>query len=188
MKDFLIALRLAAISVLVCAVAYPLTLAAFASAAFPFTASGSILHDDAGNPIGSERIAQEFASAGYFWPRPSAVDYNAAATGGSNLSPTNPKIAERAIPILVRLGASEQKPVPLDLVTASGSGVDPDITEAAALFQVPRIASARNLTETDLHALIKRSSRLPGGFMAGGGRIVNVLNLNIELDRLAAGK
>jgi len=186
MKDLLIALRLAAISVLVCAVAYPLALTAFASAAFPFTASGSILHDEAGNPIGSERIAQAFVSDGYFWPRPSAVDYNAAATGGSNLSPTNPKIAERAMSILVRLGASEHKPVPLDLVTASGSGVDPDITEVAALYQVPRIAVARNLPQTELRALVESSSRLPGGFMAGS-RTVNVLTLNIELDRLAAG-
>lgn len=184
MKEFLTAGRLILTSILVCAVAYPLVLWGFAQAVTPHTANGSLVLDDTGSVIGSERIAQGFSSRGYFWPRPSAVDYNASATGGSNLSPTALKLAERAVPILERLGATKENPAPPDLVTASGSGVDPDISEAAALYQVPRVAATRDIPEPELRGLVRSLARYPGGVLTDGDRVVNVLVLNLELDRL----
>ncbi len=188
MKELIASARLILITILVCAVAYPLWIFGFARVFTPVTAEGSIILDGSGKPIGSERIAQEFRSPAYFWPRPSAVGYNASATGGSNLSPTNPKITERTVPILERLGTTIDNPAPTDLVTASGSGVDPDITEAAALYQIPRVAVARGIPETELGDLVRSLASYPGGVLYDADRIVNVLGLNLELDRLAAGK
>jgi K+-transporting ATPase ATPase C chain len=127
-------------------------------------------------------VAQSFSRPGYFWPRPSAVDYNASATGGSNLSPTDPRLAERARVILARLDVDES--VPADLVAASGSGLDPDVTERAARIQAPRVAAARGIDEALVRDRIDDVARFTGGIPLGE-RVVNVLELNLALDVLA---
>ncbi len=186
MKELYLSAKLILVSIAVCVVGYSQVILLIAQAATPYTANGYLVKGSAGTYIGSAQIAQSFTSDRYFWPRPSAVDYNAAATGGSNLSPTNPAITERAQKLLASLGATSADPAPADLVTASGSGVDPDITEAAALFQVPRVAAARKIPEAELHRLVADHARYPGGVETDAGRIVNVLLLNIALEGLSA--
>jgi len=157
---------------------------AFGQALVPFKADGSLLRDDQGRVLGSARIAQNFTRPEYFWPRPSAVDYNASATGGSNLSPTNPKVADRARGIIERHGLKEGQQIPADLVTTSGSGMDPHITIEAAQFQTPRVAAARALPTDIVETLIMQSTEVPTLRVFGGEPVVNVLKLNLALDRL----
>src|SRR5579871_2732527 len=133
---------------LLCAVAYPAAVWGLGQLAFPGQAEGSLIYDaDHRTIIGSELIAQPFASDRYFFPRPSAVDYKADATGGSNLGPKNPdlrkKVAERA----EALKATSANPAPVDLVMASGGGLDPHITVEGAYYQAARVAAARGLSE-----------------------------------------
>jgi K+-transporting ATPase ATPase C chain len=127
-------------------------------------------------------LAQNFTRPEYFWPRPSAVDYNASATGGSNLSPTNPAITERASQIIARLQPGEGQLVPAELVLASGGGMDPHITLQAAEFQVPRVAKARNMEELKVRELIRQHTDSPTLTVLGGEPLVNVLELNLALD------
>ena len=177
-------LRLILLSIALCGFAYTSAILGFARIAKPDQASGSLLKNSEGKIIGSRLIAQSFASDRYFHPRPSACDYNASAAAGSNLSPLNPKLAERAAAILSDHGASAENPIPADLVTASGSGLDPDITEAAARFQAVRIAKARRIeTAIVLKAIEETQRPLMGKF--GGPSLVNVLELNLALDRLS---
>jgi K+-transporting ATPase ATPase C chain len=129
-------------------------------------------------------LSQRFTRPEYFWPRPSAVDYNASATGGSNLSPTNPKITERAKEIVARLRPSGDMQVPADLVTTSGSGMDPHITLAAAKLQVPRVAAARELSANLLEQLVRDQADPPTFSALRGEPLVNVLELNLALDAL----
>jgi K+-transporting ATPase ATPase C chain len=175
---------------------YPFAVTGIARVAFPYQAQGSLLERD-GKVIGSALIGQQFASDRYFHARPSAtvapdpndatktvpVPYNAANSGGSNLGPTNKALVERIQADLEKLKQeSSSATVPPDLVTASGSGLDPDISPAAALFQVPRVAKARNLPEDRLRELVQKhiEDRLFG--ILGEPR-VNVLALNLALDR-----
>jgi K+-transporting ATPase ATPase C chain len=130
-------------------------------------------------------IAQNFTRPEYFWPRPSACDYNASATAGSNLSPTNPKITDRAKEIIGRLQPGEGQLVPVDLVLASGGGMDPHITVVAAKFQVPRVATARQLSADQVEELVEQHTDSPTLAAFGGEPIVNVLELNLALDLLA---
>ena len=147
MKNVLTSLRLVILSVLVCCVVYPAAMLAFGQIAMPWKADGSLLTNEQGQVIGSAQLAQGFTRPEYFWPRPSAVDYDASATGGSNLSPANPKLTQRAEGIIKHYGLKDGQRIPADLVTASGSGMDPHITLEAARFQVPRVAAARGLSE-----------------------------------------
>jgi K+-transporting ATPase ATPase C chain len=174
-------LRVAFVTLVVCTLGYTLGVAAFARIISPARAVGSLVHDASGQVVGSRLVGQAFSSPHYVWPRLSAVDYNAAGAGGSNLSPTNPALVERARPVLAALGAVADRPVPADLVTASGSGLDPDVTLAGALYQAARIAQARGVDTAAVRALIEsHAESIAGPF--DPGRKVNVLEVNLALD------
>ncbi|MBC2595457.1 potassium-transporting ATPase subunit KdpC [Ruficoccus amylovorans] len=180
-------LRIVLASLIICVLGYAGLILAIGQAVTPATANGSLITGADGHVVGSRLIAQPFTRADYFWPRPSAVDYDGAGAGGSNLAPTNSALAERAAPVLVALGASPEHPAPADLVTASGSGLDPHITEEAAKYQLARVAAARQLAPEQVEALIERLSFTPGGVLTGTP-IVNVLELNLALDALGVEK
>jgi len=184
---------------LITGVAYPFAITGIAQVIFPYKAQGSLLERD-GKVVGSALIGQEFTSEKYFHGRPSATTapdpndstktvpapYNAANSGGSNLGPTSKSLIERVQGDIEKLKQENPSaPVPADLVTTSGSGLDPDISPEAALFQVPRIAKARNLPENVLRQLI--AANTSGRFLGLLGEPrVNVLELNLALDRVAA--
>lgn len=182
MKDILTSLRLIVLSMIICCAAYPAMVLAIAQIAAPAKADGSLICGASGQVIGSSLIAQRFTEPRYFWPRPSAVDYDAGASGGSNLSPTNPQLTQRARNIIQRYRLKSGQRIPADLVTASGSGLDPDITLEAAKFQAPRVAAARGLSEAAVDKLIEQNAASNGSFF-GGQPIVNVLELNLALDK-----
>lgn len=184
MSMLLASLRVAAVTILVCVAGYAGVILGLARVVSPGTADGSLLTTADGKVVGSRMIAQPFTWSGYFWPRPSAADYNASAAAGSNLSPTSPALTERARAIVARYGATPANPVPVDLVTASGAGLDPHISERAARYQGPRIAAARGLDAGRLDELIASHAIRPGGPLTPD-RIVNVLELNLALDSLA---
>ena len=169
---------------------YPLLVTGAAQLAFPQAANGSLVAR-AGRVVGSELIGQVFADPGHFWSRPSATSpmpYNAGASGGSNLGPTNPALADAVKARIEALRAADPgntAPVPVDLVTASASGLDPHISRAAADYQLKRVARVRNLPETEVRALIEAHTdgRLFG--FIGEAR-VNVLALNLALDNRRA--
>lgn len=184
-RETLKALIACALTFVLCAVAYPAVVWGIAQLVFPHQAQGSLIHDRANAVIGSELIAQPFRSDKYFHPRPSAVDYKADATGGSNLGTKNPdlrkKIAERAE---AEKGTADH-PVPADLVMASGSGVDPDISPEAANYQAERVARARNLPVEQVRSLVENRINRSGAIIGAPSRI-NVLRLNLSLDEVTA--
>ena len=170
---------------LITGLAYPLLSTWLAQTLFPAQANGSLLTRD-GHSVGSALIGQPFARQDYFWSRPSAVGSSALASGGSNLGPLNPQLTQN---IEAQLQTWPQQPaslrVPVDLVTTSASGLDPHLSPAAVLFQVPRVAAARHLAPDLLNDLIRAAIERPAlGFL--GSPVVNVLQLNMALDRLDA--
>lgn len=182
MQYLLPSLRLWIVTFLVCVVGYAALVLGFAQTVTPFRADGSIILIE-GRAVGSELIAQDFTSPRYFWPRPSAVDYDGMGAGGSNLSPTSPDLTERAAGLVARHGATPDNPLPADLVAASGGGLDPHISLAGALYQVERVAAARGLAPAEVRQLVETEATTAGGPLAAE-RIVNVLTLNLALDRL----
>jgi K+-transporting ATPase ATPase C chain len=180
------ALTLLLLLSVVTGVAYPLVVTEVARVLFPAQAAGSLLVRG-GAPLGSSLIGQPFDDARYFWGRLSAtatVPYNAAVSSGSNLGPLNPALAtaiETRVAALREAGGGDQRPIPVDLVTASGSGLDPHISPAAALYQVPRVARARKLAPEAVRALVDQHTEgRRFGFL--GEPRVNVLALNLALD------
>jgi len=185
---------------LITGVVYPLVMTGIAAVVFPSQAAGSLIQRD-GKVVGSELIGQEFTSDKYFHSRPSATTapdpkdptktmaapYNAANSGGSNFGPTSKALIDRMKEDVGKLKAENPSAqVPTDLVTTSGSGLDPHISPEAALFQVPRIAKARNLPENRIRELV--ADQTEGRFLGLLGEPrVNVLLLNLALDRLSAG-
>lgn len=181
------ALALFACLSLVTGVLYPLAVTGVAQSAFPQQAAGSIVRDPAGNAVGSRLIGQNFTDPAHFWGRPSAtapMPYNAGASGGSNLGPTNPALADAVKARVAALRAADPgntAPVPVDLVTASASGLDPHISVAAARYQAARVARARGLPLERLDALVQSHTEAPLLPWLGEAG-VNVLTLNLALD------
>jgi len=184
---------------LITGLAYPLAITEIAGAIFPKQAQGSLIEKD-GKVIGSALIGQGFSSDKYFHGRPSATTapdpadpsktvpapYNAANSGGSNLGPTSKALNDRVKDDVEKLKAENpSSPVPVDLVTTSGSGLDPDISPEAALFQVPRVAKARNVSQERVRDLVAQNTHGRTFGLLGEPR-VNVLSLNLVLDAAAA--
>lgn len=183
MKNIVTTIRLVALSMLVCCVLYGAAMLAFGQLV-PAKANGSLIEID-GKIRGSALLAQGFTQPGYFWPRPSAVDYNASATGGSNLSPANPALAERAAATIASHQLKPDERIPADLVAASGSGMDPHITFEAARFQTARVAAARGLSIDEVNRHIDATTEVATLRVFGGKPVVNVLKLNLALDKAA---
>lgn len=172
---------------LLCGIAYPLAMTGIGQAAFAAAANGSLITRD-GVVVGSSLVGQNFTDAKYFWPRPSAAGagYDGLASSGSNLGPTSQKLRDRITETVARIeGTGVVGPLPGDAGTASGSGLDPDISPAYARLQVARVAAARSLPADTVAQLVEQQVEAPMlGFM--GEERVNVLKLNLALDALAA--
>ena len=180
-KNLLISLKLTLVMLILCSVLYPLLIAAIGKAT-PGGGKGKTLSVN-GKVVGYELIGQKFTDDKYFWGRPSAVDYNAAGSAGSNKGPSNPDylkvIQDRIDTFLVHNPGVKKEEIPADLVTASGSGLDPDISPASAYVQVKRITVVRGIAQEKIKALV--DEHVEKGF---GPSKVNLLKLNIALDNL----
>jgi K+-transporting ATPase ATPase C chain len=190
MKDLIRpALTMLLILTVLTGLVYPLAITGMAQLFFPEQANGSLIVHN-GKVIGSKLIGQYFDKPEYFWSRPSATSpfpYNAAASGGSNLGPTNPALIEAVKARVAAFRAADPgnaPPIPVDLVTASGSGLDPHISPAAALYQVKRVARARGLDESTVQTLVTQHTEGRQFGLLGEPR-VNVLELNLALDALS---
>lgn len=172
---------------LITGIAYPLVVTGIAQTAFPEASNGSLIMEN-GQPVGSALIGQSFSDPGHFWSRPSATSpmpYNAANSGGSNLAPSAPALVEAVKARIEALRAADPgntAPVPVDLVTASASGLDPHISRAAADYQVARVARVRGLPVNQVRALVQAHAEVRWLGFIGEPR-VNVLKLNLALDR-----
>jgi K+-transporting ATPase ATPase C chain len=187
-REFSIALRLTIVTLVLTGLIYPLVATGLCQALFSHQAAGSLLKDEQGKVIGSELIGQAFVSPAYFQPRPSAAGagYDGQASGGSNLGSTSQKLRDRLTADVERLKKENPDaplPIPVDLVTASASGLDPHITLAAALWQVPRIAKARPETSAERIGRVVESQAEGRDLGLLGEARVNVLLLNLALDR-----
>lgn len=188
-RKILTAVLMLVVMTILTGIIYPLATTGLARVLFPYQAGGSLAYRD-DRPVGSSLIGQKFTGPGYFHGRPSAAGpdgYDAAASSGSNLGPTNAKlvaaIAQRLETVRAENGLPAGTPVPADLVTASASGLDPDISPEAAYLQVPRVARARNLPEEQVRALVTKNITGRQFGLLGEPR-VNVLQLNLELDKM----
>lgn len=193
MRALMQAIKMTIVLTILLGIVYPLALTGIANVIFPHQAQGSLIEQN-GKVIGSELIGQNFAAAGYFHGRPSAAGdkgYDASNSSGSNLGPTNKTfistVQQRLKDILEANPGTNAHQVPIDMVTASGSGLDPEISPAAAELQVPRVAKARGIGEDDVRLLVRQNTRgRQYGVLGEPG--VNVLTLNLALDKLAPPK
>ncbi len=178
-------LKLTLVMIVLCAVLYPLLIAAVGKLS-PGKGKGVTVTVN-GKVVGYERIGQKFDDDKYFWSRPSAVDYNAAGSAGSNKGPSNPDylqiVQDRIDTFLVHNPGVRKEEIPAELVTASGSGLDPDISPAGANVQVKRIAAVRKIDEQKIRDLIKKHTEAPLAGILGPSK-VNVLKLNVALDEI----
>ena len=186
MKNLITAILMTIVTTILLGLIYPLVVTGLAQVIFPHQANGSLIKSADGTVIGSRLIGQPFSSPGYFRSRPSAAGangYDAGASSGSNLGPTNQKLIDRVKADVEKLQAENPgKPVPIDLVTTSASGLDPHISPAAAEFQVPRVARERRISEVELRrVVVAHTAGRQFGFL--GEPTVNVLELNLDLDR-----
>jgi K+-transporting ATPase ATPase C chain len=186
MKNLITAILMTIVTTILLGLIYPLLVTGLAQVVFPEQANGSLIKSSDGTLLGSRLIGQPFTSPGYFRSRPSAaggVGYDAGASSGSNLGPTNQKLIDRVRADVEKLKAeNSSQPVPIDLVTTSGSGLDPHISPAAAEFQIPRVARERGVSVDELRRLINAHTEgRQFGFL--GESTVNVLELNLDLDR-----
>jgi K+-transporting ATPase ATPase C chain len=180
-------IRFTIVTTLLLGLGYPLLVTGIAKVVFPHQAGGSLIQLNDGTVIGSELLAQSFTSDRYFHPRPSAAGngYDATASGGTNLAQSSKTLVTRIQGDIDKLAAANPgKPVPIDLVTTSASGLDPDITPDAATYQVPRVAKARSLSEESVRTLVVQQITPRQLGLLGEPR-VNVLELNLALDKLA---
>jgi K+-transporting ATPase ATPase C chain len=188
MKTMTIAIRTTIVTIVLTGLIYPYVMTGAAQVLFPWRANGSLVTDEKGEVVGSELIAQGFANPGYLQPRPSAAGekgYDAASSSGSNLGPTSKKLQDRIKEDLKRLKEENPNgagPVPADLVTASGSGLDPHISPQGALWQVPRVAKARGVASDRVKAVVDANVEGRTFGILGEPR-VNVLLVNLALDR-----
>lgn len=180
------AIVILAIFTLLTGVLYPLVITGVSQLIFPHQANGSLIQQN-GQGVGSQLIGQSFDDPRYFWGRLSATSpypYNAASSTGSNLGPSNPALTDEVNARIAALKAADptnNSPIPVDLVTSSGSGLDPDISVAAALYQVPRVAKARGISEEVVRSFVNRFTVGRQFGLLGEPRI-NVLELNLALD------
>jgi len=186
MKTYILpSLKLTAVLIILCAILYPLLIAGIAKAA-PGGGDGVTVSEN-GKIVGYANIGQKFTEDKYFWGRPSAVDYNAAGSAGSNKGPSNPDylktVQERIDSFMVHNPKVKKSDIPSELVTASGSGLDPDISPSAAFIQINRIAKARNINEEKIRQLVTEQIQKPLLGLFGPSK-VNVLKLNIALNSL----
>jgi K+-transporting ATPase ATPase C chain len=188
MKTLVIALRATLVTLVVTGLAYPLAATGVAQLFFPSKASGSLVSDEQGHEVGSALIGQGFSQAGYFQPRPSAAGdkgWDAASSSASNLGPTSQKLHDRAqgdVERLLKDNPHAPGQIPVELVTTSGSGLDPHLSPEAALWQAPRVAQARNVAVERVQAVVREHIEGRDLGLLGEPR-VNVLLLNLALDR-----
>jgi potassium-transporting ATPase KdpC subunit len=181
-KNLVTAVLMTIATTVLLGIIYPLVVTGIAQVLFPKKANGQLIEVD-GKVIGSRLIAQAFTAPGYFHPRPSAVGYDPTNSNGSQWGPTNQKLIDRVKgDVATAKGENPGTPVPIDMVTTSASGLDPEITPAAAAFQLSRVAKARGINEAQLQELVaKHTENRQWGFL--GEPRVNVLELNLELDK-----
>jgi K+-transporting ATPase ATPase C chain len=185
-RNLLISIWMTLATTVLLGIVYPLVVTALAQELYPHRANGELI-ESRGKLVGSRLIGQPFTSPGYFHSRPSAAGpagYDPTQSGGSNLAPTNKALLDRVSASVQRLHAENPNaPIPIDLVTASASGLDPDISPASAEFQIPRVARERRMSEGDLRALVQRHTEHRQFGHLGEPR-VNVLELNLDLDEI----
>ncbi|HEY1335586.1 MAG TPA: potassium-transporting ATPase subunit KdpC [Myxococcaceae bacterium] len=187
-KELIIALRVTAVTLVLTGLVYPLVTTGLAQVLFPYRANGSFLENASGEVVGSELLGQGFSAPGYFHPRPSAAGkdgWDPTSSGGTNLGATSKKLRDSATDALQKLQAENPGaagPPPVELVTSSGSGLDPHLSPAGALWQVHRVAQARHVAEDRVRALVESQIERRDLFVLGEPR-VNVLVLNVALDR-----
>jgi potassium-transporting ATPase KdpC subunit len=185
MKNLITAILMTIVTTILLGLVYPLVVTGLAQVIFPDQANGQLIRGSDGTIVGSRLIGQPFSSPGYFRSRPSAAGasgYDAGASSGSNLGPTNQKLIDRVKADVEKLQAENPgKPVPIDLVTTSASGLDPHVSLAAADFQLPRVARERGISEDELRSIVAAHTEgRQFGFL--GEPRVNVLELNLDLD------
>jgi len=186
-KNIITSILYTVVTAVVLGIGYPLAVTGLAHVMFPKQADGSLIYRADGTLVGSRLIGQTFSGPGYFWSRPSAAGtgYDASNSGGSNYAPTNAALITRVAGTVKTLDPKgTNAPVPIDLVTASASGLDPDISHAATYYQVARVAAERHIAEDQVKSLVT-AHITPRQFGLLGESRVNVLELNLDLDKVA---